>query len=269
MNTSFDITDIDCAPKELEDALGVSGRTLFDPSEHPIHVDIWDGKAYVTLAEMIELEGDALCHFLAIVFPASPSAGPYVPSPAGESSQLMMTLSARPRTAATNSNLRDDPFAMSPNTTGSHPSASKRTSYASNVLRFLITNMTLFGLGLGCSMTQSGTDTLRSNRLTCLCSESEEFRMASSCSENSERRLSNLSVSVLPLFAALLPVMTQPATDTPIVTTHPAMVTHNPFIDSSPNCSARTSQMRDDTDFRRGPGGSPNAARHHTRKGGA
>lgn len=36
MNTSFDITDIDCAPKELEDALGVSGRTLFDPSEHPI-----------------------------------------------------------------------------------------------------------------------------------------------------------------------------------------------------------------------------------------
>ena len=41
------------------------------------------------------------------------------------------------------------------------------------------------------------------------------------------------------------------------------------FIDSSPNCSARTSQMRDDTDFRRGPGGPPNAARHHTRKGGA
>lgn len=75
MNTSFDITDIDCAPKELEDALGVSGRTLFDPTEHPIHVDIWDGKAYVTLAEMIELEGDALRHFLAIVFPASPSAG--------------------------------------------------------------------------------------------------------------------------------------------------------------------------------------------------
>ena len=42
-------------------------------------------------------------------------------------------------------------------------------------------------------------------------------------------------------------------------------VTHN----SSPNCSARTSHMRDDADFRRGPGGSPNAARHHTRKGGA
>lgn len=40
-------------------------------------------------------------------------------------------------------------------------------------------------------------------------------------------------------------------------------------IDSSPNCSARTSHMRDDTDFRRGLGGSPNAARHHTRKGGA
>lgn len=137
----------------------------------------------------------------------------------------MMTLSARPRTAATNSNLCDDPFAMSPNTTGSHPSASKRTSYASNVLRFLITNMTLFGLGLGCSMIQSGTDTLRSNRSTCLCSESEESRMASSCSENSERRLSNLSVSVFPLFVALLPVMTQPATDTPIVTAHPAMVT--------------------------------------------
>ncbi|CAG9071827.1 hypothetical protein KYE75_06860 [Bifidobacterium pseudocatenulatum] len=39
--------------------------------------------------------------------------------------------------------------------------------------------------------------------------------------------------------------------------------------DSSPNCSARTSEMRDDTDFRRGPGGPPNAARHHTRKGGA
>lgn len=73
MNTSFDITDIDCVPKELEDALGVSGRTLFDPSEHPIHVDIWDGKAYVTLAEMIELEGDALRHFLAIVFPVNPS----------------------------------------------------------------------------------------------------------------------------------------------------------------------------------------------------
>lgn len=123
---------------------------------------------------------------------------------------------------------------MSPNTTGSHPSASKRTSYASNVLRFLITNMTLFGLGLGCSMIQSGTDTLRSNRSTCLCSESEESRMASSCSENSERRLSNLSVSVFPLFVALLPVMTQPATDTPIVTAHPAMVTHNPSIDSSP-----------------------------------
>lgn len=32
---------------------------------------------------------------------------------------------------------------------------------------------------------------------------------------------------------------------------------------------ARTSEMRDDTDFRRGPGGSPNAARHYTRKGGA
>ena len=43
----------------------------------------------------------------------------------------------------------------------------------------------------------------------------------------------------------------------------------DPSIDSSPNCSARTSEMRDDTDFRRGPGGSPNAARHHTRKGGA
>ena len=42
-------------------------------------------------------------------------------------------------------------------------------------------------------------------------------------------------------------------------------VTHN----SSPNCSARTSQMRGDADFRRGPGGAPNAARHHTRKGGA
>lgn len=42
-------------------------------------------------------------------------------------------------------------------------------------------------------------------------------------------------------------------------------VTH----DSSPNCSARTSEMRDDTEFRRGPGGSPNAARHYTRKGGA
>ena len=39
--------------------------------------------------------------------------------------------------------------------------------------------------------------------------------------------------------------------------------------DSSPNCSARTSEMRDDTEFRRGPGGSPNAARHHTRKGDA
>ena len=43
----------------------------------------------------------------------------------------------------------------------------------------------------------------------------------------------------------------------------------DPSIDSSPNCSARTSEMRDDTDFRRGPGGSPNAARHYTRKGGA
>lgn len=39
-------------------------------------------------------------------------------------------------------------------------------------------------------------------------------------------------------------------------------------IDSSPNCSARTG-MRDDTDSRRGPGGSSNAARRHTRKGGA
>lgn len=83
MNTSFDITDTDCTPEELEDALGLSGRTLFDPSEHPIHVDIWNGKAYVALSEMIELEGDALRHFLAIVFPASPSAGSHVPSPAG------------------------------------------------------------------------------------------------------------------------------------------------------------------------------------------
>lgn len=39
--------------------------------------------------------------------------------------------------------------------------------------------------------------------------------------------------------------------------------------DAEALCSARTSQMRDDTDSRRGPGGSPNAARHHTRKGGA
>lgn len=31
----------------------------------------------------IEVEGDTLRHFLAIVFPASPSAGSYVPSPAG------------------------------------------------------------------------------------------------------------------------------------------------------------------------------------------
>ena len=36
----------------------------------------------------------------------------------------------------------------------------------------------------------------------------------------------------------------------------------DPSIDSSPNRSARTSQMRDDTDFRRKPGGTPNAARH-------
>ena len=43
----------------------------------------------------------------------------------------------------------------------------------------------------------------------------------------------------------------------------------DPSIDSSPNCSARMLQVRDDTDFRRGPGGSPNAARHYTRKGGA
>lgn len=178
----------------------------------------------------------------------------------------MMTLSARPRTAATNSNLRDDPFAMSPNTTGSHPSASKRTSYASNVLRFLITNMTLFGLGLGCSMFQSGTDTLRSNRSTCLCSESEESRMASSCSENSERRLSNLSVSVFPLFAALLPVMTQPTTDTPIVTAHPAMVTHNPFIDSSPIWFAWRPVLAVllVTSVGEPSGGRFSAARHHT-----
>ena len=39
--------------------------------------------------------------------------------------------------------------------------------------------------------------------------------------------------------------------------------------DSSPHYLARTSQMRDDTDSRRRPGGSPNAARQHTRKGGA
>lgn len=51
---------------------------------------------------------------------------------------------------------------------------------------------------------------------------------------------------------------------------HPAHAANtDPSIDSSPNCSARTSGMRDDTDFRRGPGGSPNAARHYTRKGGA
>lgn len=49
MNTSFDITDIDCTPKELEDALGLSGRTLFDPSEHPIHVDIWNGNPTETV----------------------------------------------------------------------------------------------------------------------------------------------------------------------------------------------------------------------------
>jgi hypothetical protein len=33
MNTSFDITDIDCAPKELEDALGVKGGTNRHVSE--------------------------------------------------------------------------------------------------------------------------------------------------------------------------------------------------------------------------------------------
>lgn len=43
----------------------------------------------------------------------------------------------------------------------------------------------------------------------------------------------------------------------------------DPSIDSSPNRSARTSQMRDDTESRRKPGGSPNAARQHTRQGGA
>lgn len=31
MNTSFDITDIDCTPKELEDALGVSGESALRP----------------------------------------------------------------------------------------------------------------------------------------------------------------------------------------------------------------------------------------------
>lgn len=125
----------------------------------------------------------------------------------------MMTLSARPRTAAANSNLRDDPFAMSPNTTGSRPSVSKRTSYASNVLRFLITNMTLFGLGLGCSMIQSGTDTLRSNRLTCLCSESEESRMASSCSENKDFTLGdmeNIAAMFDMTFLQLLTLLLQP-----------------------------------------------------------
>ena len=178
----------------------------------------------------------------------------------------MMTLSARPRTAATNSNLRDDPFAMSPNTTGSHPSASKRTSYASNVLRFPTTNTTLFGLGLGCSMIQSGTDTLRSNRPTRLCGESEGSRMASSRSENSERRLSNLSASVFPPFAALLPVTAQPATDTPTATAHPAMATHNPSIGSSPIRSEwrPAPAVPPATSVGEPSGGRLPAARHHT-----
>lgn len=186
----------------------------------------------------------------------------------------MMTLSARPRTAATNSNLRDElELARRPLC---HVAQHNRfapiglQAHVIRVERVAVPDHEHDVVRARTWMLDAPVrNGHRSNRLTCLCSESEESRMASSCSENSERRLSNLSVSVLPLFAALLPVMTQPATDTPIVTTHPAMVTHNPFIDSSPNCSARTSQMRDDTDFRRGPGGSPNAARHHTRKGGA
>ena len=36
--------------------------------------------------------------------------------------------------------------------------------------------------------------------------------------------------------------------------------------DSSPNCSARASCTRDNSDVRRGPGGSPNSARHNTIK---
>lgn len=73
--TSYEITYIDCTTDELAAALGMDGRMLFDPREHPIHVDLWDGKAYVALTEMIELEGDGLSRFLATVFPASPPAG--------------------------------------------------------------------------------------------------------------------------------------------------------------------------------------------------
>ena len=44
---------------------------------------LWLSRSPALNIRLIELEGDTLRHFLAIVFPASPSAGSYVPSPAG------------------------------------------------------------------------------------------------------------------------------------------------------------------------------------------
>ncbi len=94
---------------------------------------------------------------------------------------------------------------------------------------------------------------------------------ASNCSVSSENRFSYLSASVCPLCAALLPVMIQPATGTPTVTTHPVTLTHNPSIDSSPISSARrlVLAMPHMTSVGEPSGGPFSAARHHTTSEGA
>ena len=119
---------------------------------------------------------------------------------------------------------------------------------------------------------------------TCARNAAADSRDASSCDlsvafSSSARRASDsyFSRAAFALFESFLAVIIHPATAMASVMAKPITVrvadsvqSHGlEFIDSSPNCSARTSHMRDDTDFRRGPGGSPNAARHHTRKGGA
>ena len=119
---------------------------------------------------------------------------------------------------------------------------------------------------------------------TCARNASADSCAASSCDlsvafVSSARRASAsyFSCAAFALLASFIAVITHPATEMASVTTQPMTTSvvvrvqahGSAFIDSSPNCSARTSQMRDDTDSRRGPGGSPNAARHHTRQGGA
>ncbi|KFJ00130.1 hypothetical protein BPORC_1832 [Bifidobacterium porcinum] len=116
---------------------------------------------------------------------------------------------------------------------------------------------------------------------TCARSASADSRAASSCDLNvafisSTRRtsasyFSRAAFAFLESFTAVAthPTMVMKSETAKLTTVRVAdsVHSHGPvFIDSSPNCSARTSHMRDNTDFRRGS--APNAVRHHTRKGG-